>query len=113
MSLELRNNVTVNRKAWTFAKPRPDIEPVPYTLAFEHKPLYALGKHLLEKARRLLNGDQKKSYVVYELTNLYAAVASHDSIRMYLLIAACQIPEAIGVLANNLRTQNLVLEVWS
>jgi len=42
----------------------------------------------MEKARCCLRGDRQLAYVDYDPTNIYAPVASHDSIRMLIALAA-------------------------
>lgn len=44
----------------------------------------------MEKARCCAPGDEQLSYVDYDPDNIYAPVASHDSIRMLLVLAATE-----------------------
>ncbi len=83
-------NACVKRGTWTYVKSEPNMKPVPFTWVFKMKPLDAEGKKFMEKSRCCLRGDRQQAFVDYEPTNIYAPVASHDSIRMLLAIAAAQ-----------------------
>ena len=68
----------------------PGITPVPFTWEFKLKPLDTQGKTFLENARCCMRGDRQLAYVDYDPTNFFASVASHDSIRILLSIAASE-----------------------
>ncbi len=54
------------------------------------KPLDAMCENFIEKARCCLRGDRQLAYADYDPLNVYAPVASHDSIRLLLSMAANQ-----------------------
>jgi len=89
-AIDREYNALINRGTWSYVKIEPGMNIVPYTWVFKVKPLDAEGRKFMEKARCCLRGDQQLAYVDYDPTNIYAPVASHDSIRMLLALAAAE-----------------------
>ncbi len=81
-------NDCVKRRTWSYVKLEPNMKPVPFTWVFKMKPLDAEGRKFMEKARCCSHGGRQQAYVDYDPNNIYAPVASHDSIRILLSIAA-------------------------
>ena len=59
-------------------------------LGIQDETLDAEGKKFRKKARCCLRRDRQQAYINYDPTNVYAPVASHDSIRMLQAITAAQ-----------------------
>ena len=80
----------MKRGTLSYVKIQPGMKPVPYTWVFKVKPLDAEGNKFIEKALCCVRGDRQMAYVDYDPTNIYAPVASHDSIRMLLALAVSE-----------------------
>ncbi len=66
------------------------MQSVPFTWVFKLKPCDAEGKEFIEKARCCVRGNRQLAYVDYDTSNIYAPVASHDSIRMLFALVASE-----------------------
>ena len=80
------------------------MEPVPYTWVFKQKPLDAEDKKFIGKARCCLRGDRQMIYLDYDSMNVYALVASYDSIRMLISLSA-----AVGLFLEGAGVRNAYL----
>ena len=63
------------------------MKPDSFTWVFKQTPLDDEGMKFFEKARSSLRGDRRMIYVDYDVMNLYAQVASHESIRMLMSLS--------------------------
>ena len=64
------------------------MNPVPFKWTFRAKQLDNDGRDFLYKARYVLRGDKQEAYVDFDPDNLYAPVATHESLRALLSYAA-------------------------
>jgi len=87
-AIDREYNALVDRGTWTYVRRQSSMKPVPYTWVFKKKPLDAIGKLFMEKARCCLRGDRQLAHFDYDPSKTYAPVASHDAIRMLIAIAA-------------------------
>lgn len=78
----------MNRNTWAYVKRTPEMKPITFTWIFHMKPLDAEGKKFKKNARCRLRSDRQLAYVDYDPINVYASVASHESIRMLFSLAA-------------------------
>jgi len=63
---------------------------IKYKWLFKKKPLDEKGLNFLCKARCVARGDLQEPYVDFDPENLYAPVATHESIRLVIAFAASQ-----------------------
>ncbi len=87
-AIDREYNALVKRGTWPYVKQALDMKLIPYTWVFKQNPLDAEGKKFIEKARCCLRGDRQMIFVDYEPMDVYAPVASHDSIRMLISLSA-------------------------
>lgn len=76
------------RKTWDYVLRAPGMQIIPFTWVFRLKPLDNQNKSCLHRARCCARGDMQTPGVDFDPDGLYAPVASHDSIRILLSIAA-------------------------
>ena len=60
----------------------------PFTSVFKLKPLDIQFLEVFHKARCCIRGDRQTPYVDFDPSNIYAPVANHEAIRLYLALAA-------------------------
>ena len=77
-----------NRETWEYVPATQAPKPLPFTWVFRLKPMDTDGKSFLHKARCCVPGDLQFPGLDFDPNSVYAPVASHESIRMLLSIAA-------------------------
>ncbi len=77
------------------------MQPVPFTWLCKLKPCDADGKEFMEKARCCVRGDRQLAYVDHVPSSINAPVASHDSIRKLIALAASEASYLEGVDVSN------------
>ena len=87
-AIDREYNALVARNVWRYVPRTSSMQPLPYTWVFRLKPLNASGSECLHKARCVVRGDFQDPYYDFDPTSTYAPVASHESIRLLLGLAA-------------------------
>ena len=87
-AIDREYNALVKQGTCSYVKRTHSMKSVAFTWVSKQKPLDAVGTKSIEKARCCLRGDRQMVYLDYEPMNVYAPVASHDSIRMHISLSA-------------------------
>ncbi len=64
------------------------MKPVPFIWVFKCNPFDAEGNKFMQAALCCVRGNRQLPYFDYDPSNIYVPVASHDSIRMLIALAA-------------------------
>lgn len=103
----------VRSGAWKYVKRTNNMRPVPFKWTFRAKTARRHRRQLHYKARCVLRGDLQEPYEDFDPENLYAPVAAHETLHIFIAVAASHklIPEGSEVSNTRRSTERIDIPI--
>lgn len=89
-AIDREYNDLLRRGTWTYIPSDKNHPPVPFKWIFRAKQIDDIGNEFLYKARCVLRGEIQEAWIDFDPDELYAPVAAHETIRLFLGVSASE-----------------------